>query len=729
ATYCASGRWTRERLVERMEYRSTGNYGSLSGVSTPSQDPRWEGSHDFPASHSARPGSSRLSVAVRVALALACVAAFATTMKNFRQAAVDSAMAGASNLESVSTTTTSGSATASKPSLTTRNGAEHPSLLRGEAVPHDYDEPDDHPIDQKDQDETLTIKADFFYHERDGKPGSAYPWLDGTMIVEPYRDTWMTLRLGSREGMTYRWTVTPSDPEGEIIMARGEAPTIVYKTPGHNVIVVEEVSDETGEVMRRSETTVLCMYVRREIRTLLEDERQALFDAMRIMWDVSTEEGRKIYGEGYTSAWDLNVIHFIAGGDLECDHFHHGLGFVTSHVLITNVFEASLQSINPMLTMPYWDYTIETSQGEDSEFKDISPMFDPTWFGDTDDDNQVVSGRWGNMTIPDAPEFLKKKGMTNVYGALRSPWNTNHRDYMTRGMGKFCNTDSFDIQPLPKCADHYSLLNDYDTYYGWAWFSMVNPHGPMHLYLGSLLDCEYQFDEIAKLLGEDTTIRVRQIGITIRKQLYRDGLLKCADDAPEDLTSFELYEQGYCGCIDLDLEQGDDFNLVLDSLSLQEKIIKPAMYDEPTRRQVAKLLCNFPVNDGDHVQSSSPLDPTFWPLHPTMERLWQYKVLSGTMTDTTWPDSSAVYTDEDGEEYEIVVASTDSGTCLGHGGSDKFPFGFGDHITDLMVNIWHEPKFEEYTNREVLAALDPNFNGLPYIYDTFEWTHCEEQGY
>lgn len=33
------------------------------------------------------------------------------------------------------------------------------------------------------------------------------------------------------------------------------------------------------------------------------------------------------------------------------------------------------------------------------------------------------------------------------------------------------------------------------------------------------------------------------------------------------------------------------------------------------------------------------------------------------------------------------------------------------------------------TNREVLHAFDPRNNNLPYVYDTFKWAHCAEDGH
>ena len=44
---------------------------------------------------------------------------------------------------------------------------------------------------------------------------------------------------------------------------------------------------------------------------------------------------------------------------VECDHLHSGLGFLTQHGALTHSLEVSLQAVLPSLAMPYWDYSIE----------------------------------------------------------------------------------------------------------------------------------------------------------------------------------------------------------------------------------------------------------------------------------------------------------------------------------------------------------------------------------
>ncbi|CAN0325141.1 unnamed protein product, partial [Hapterophycus canaliculatus] len=116
--------------------------------------------------------------------------------------------------------------------------------------------------------------------------------------------------------------------------------------------------------------------------------------------------------------------------------FHEGLGFLTNHALITNTFEYSLQLVNPKLTLPYWDFTIEGSAIGDSDQKDTvdlllstSPIFQESWFGTYDpDDNQVKDGRWANTEIPSMRKSNPGNVSPDVYGKLRAPWNTNNRE-------------------------------------------------------------------------------------------------------------------------------------------------------------------------------------------------------------------------------------------------------------------------------------------------------------
>ncbi|CAN0521025.1 unnamed protein product, partial [Scytosiphon promiscuus] len=72
--------------------------------------------------------------------------------------------------------------------------------------------------------------------------------------------------------------------------------------------------------------------------------------------------------------------------------FHDGLGFLVSHTLTTNTFEFSLQLVNPKLTVPYWDFTMETTAATDLEYDPRQPntrseLLSAEWFGSSDVEN------------------------------------------------------------------------------------------------------------------------------------------------------------------------------------------------------------------------------------------------------------------------------------------------------------------------------------------------------
>ena len=91
-------------------------------------------------------------------------------------------------------------------------------------------------------------------------------------------------------------------------------------------------------------------------------------------------------------------LRFLASSSLVSSlQFHDGLGFLTNHALITNTFEYSLQAVNPKLTLPYWDFTIETSSAGDEGFDSTdaqsqtkTPLLQASWFGTRDPEDNMV---------------------------------------------------------------------------------------------------------------------------------------------------------------------------------------------------------------------------------------------------------------------------------------------------------------------------------------------------
>ncbi|CAM9493178.1 unnamed protein product [Ectocarpus sp. 6 AP-2014] len=595
--------------------------------------------------------------------------------------------------------------------------------------------------------QALAFTALNFYHVRDGKPGQDYPWLKDLKLVEPHRETTLAVEA-PREGFEYRWDVRPtctadsctssSGGESSPIQAAGAVAEVVLTSLEENMITLEEVNVADGKIVRRLEETVMVKYVRREIRSLTDDEREELLDAMFTIWDVRVDggNGKELYGDGYADIYAINRLHHKAATHGSCDHFHDGLGFLVSHSVLTNTFEYSLQAVNPKLTVPYWDFTIETSTSTETVYNPASPytrtpLLDASWFGTADlDDGMVKDGRWAKSEIPKVRDNNPGGLEPDVYGKLRAPWNTNDRAYLTRGLGQLCQLNTDQLLAWPTCQTHYELTTGFHTFYDWVWDSMQAPHAPLHLWLGGTMDCAGTYEAIGELVGNSIAETLTLLVIYHRRNLFCEDVWYCDGRADVQTKPPELLSSGQCGCHGYDLTQGSDYKIVMESMEYLEDLIGD--FDDTTQRKVVEALCTGVVNFGSHTQSSSTFDPLFWPIHPTMERLYQFPVLTGSIDDFFWTDADTNVTFADGTTVSEIT-SVYSDHCIGHHGSDVFPYYLLDTDTtgfEVKTGVRGQPVFGNMlTNREILTALDPRANSLSYVYDKFEWSHCAADGF
>jgi hypothetical protein len=107
--------------------------------------------------------------------------------------------------------------------------------------------------------------------------------------------------------------------------------------------------------------TLAVKYVRREIRSLSEEDRYLFLRTLRSLYDLSTEDGQALYGDKYVSAEGLLFRHLNGAGRSDCDHWHDGAGIVVQHMAFTLLAEQSLQAVEPSIAMPYWEYAQDAS--------------------------------------------------------------------------------------------------------------------------------------------------------------------------------------------------------------------------------------------------------------------------------------------------------------------------------------------------------------------------------
>ena len=128
-------------------------------------------------------------------------------------------------------------------------------------------------------DEDLVFSMTNFYHTRDGKPGQLIPWLQDTQLAEPHRETTVKVE-NARDGHSYEWEVRQVGQPDDVIASATSAETIIiFPKLEWNTVTLKE-KDASGNVTREYSENVMVKYVRREIRTLTDEEREELFDAV-----------------------------------------------------------------------------------------------------------------------------------------------------------------------------------------------------------------------------------------------------------------------------------------------------------------------------------------------------------------------------------------------------------------------------------------------------------------
>ncbi len=195
--------------------------------------------------------------------------------------------------------------------------------------------------------------------------------------------------------------------------------------------------------------TMAVKYIRRELRSLSDIDRDNILTAMRKLYSNDTVST----SAKYMSMERFLYYHLQGAGTSDCDHWHDGAGIITHHAAITLAFEQALQTIDQTIALPYWEYTKDTLVYANGSYQDSSVFFD-NWFGSaspTSEDHSLdPSSRFDNILTPNGTSYANEweeerasnsasvnvraslNPFVNPYGYMRTPWNMNTSPYFGR---------------------------------------------------------------------------------------------------------------------------------------------------------------------------------------------------------------------------------------------------------------------------------------------------------
>lgn len=136
----------------------------------------------------------------------------------------------------------------------------------------------------------------------------------------------------------------------------GSFSSTAFEAVGEYSLSVSESGCDDSSYARTYSTSVWVKYVRRELMTLTDADRETFLNAFSTLWKVNTVDGKALYGENYKSLYFFASIHNDAGANSACDEFHGDQGFVNNHMMLGAYLEQSLQLVDPTTCLHYLEY-------------------------------------------------------------------------------------------------------------------------------------------------------------------------------------------------------------------------------------------------------------------------------------------------------------------------------------------------------------------------------------
>ena len=551
---------------------------------------------------------------------------------------------------------------------------------------------------------------------------------DYAVVMEPYADMIPILADLTSDDRYYNYTICLQSETSMFddcqtgTITYGNVPSFNFECKPFDELYINliEYHATTDILLRESTDYGICMYVRREIRQLTADDLSATMDAMHTMWEYSEADGQALFGEKYHENEYFVSFHYFNAAWQDSDHIHEGNGFLTQHIKITNMFEEAMQAVDPRVSIPYWDFTIDSANGTTISESYImtadvfgsmtlptNPDFGYTFQDDSILDGAIKDGRWAYTPVYDSNPF---DDLRYNYGFLRAPWNQNPSPYLSRFLS---NLDT----SLPDCGSHYTAIQQTDLN-AFTQTIEAGPHAKTHVRLGGTFGCDLILPMYEKGLISSYQAFIDVCGnwVFTLKEFYRENYLIPNKDCEVDEDDIN---NSYCGftCND------PDDTMITDITNK----LQGSAPDNMTRADWESWRDFICEGDGqrliygEHLESASPSDPSFWVIHPTLERLFQAKLMSGGFETSDWAtDQTNDYVCDKPTCYQSDVdeITYSDECCIGH-------FEWSKMLDPVEGN---RSMSIGLTNGEVIEMTDPTNPdySMTYIYGDFDWSHCYE---
>eukprot|EP01038_Epipyxis_sp_PR26KG_P004349 gene4349-6153_t len=482
-------------------------------------------------------------------------------------------------------------------------------------------------------------------------------------------------------------------------------------------VTIKEINEKTNETVNEMTGEAICMAVRREIRSLTTSDMAAFIAAAHVLWEVNDEEGQKLYGDDFHTNYFLHKFHYFNSAQQDADHIHGGYGFLPQHVKFDNFFEDSIRSVDPSVSLPYWDFTIDESESKtgidsflmtENIFGGITYPSNPdTGYSYEVDDltnAQIPNGAWAGIQSPKNTEY---PNLLYGYGYFRAPWNLNPSPYISRYGLDYTGVFSF-----PDCYSHYKALSQYDSLVDFLEKVGDGAHASTHTILGGIAGCDLlqEMVDLGYASGENAAQSMCNSWTRLLQSSYRNGWYTVdsgcevnMDDVGKSSCSIQCTEDGRSSFV-------EDFFITFRQYGVQDK--------EDAEEVWSAFLCDgngSKIVAGDDAESASPADPSFWVIHPTLERLLYARQMAGGFFNTTWPSDNAC-------ERQTCYNSTSGAFEYSKSCCD------GHYEDSQLLDAINNDRYGGYgpTNGEIIAATNPLSSdySVNYIYDGFTWDHC-----